>query len=172
MSVKTESQPLSKVEWVDPSSLRANDYNPNHVAPPEMKLLKISILENGWTQPIVAHPNGEIVDGFHRWTLSKTDKDIQALTDGLCPVVRLVDVGPDLARLATIRHNRARGNHYVVKMSEIVHELRDLGLSEKEIGSRLGMDKEEVRRLIQRGNSLERNAGKDFNKGWVPTRDS
>lgn len=172
MKEKINAQPLANVEWVDPSTLRANDYNPNHVAPPEMKLLKVSILENGWTQPIVAHPNGEIVDGFHRWTLASNDKEVQALTDGLCPVVRLVDVGPDVARLATIRHNRARGNHYVVKMSEIVLDLQEMGLSEKEIGSRLGMDKEEVRRLIQRGNSLERNASQSFNKGWVPTRDS
>ena len=172
MNKKVETQPLATVEWVEPSTLRANDYNPNHVAPPEMKLLKISLVENGWTQPIVAHPSGEIVDGFHRWTLASTDPEVQALTDGLCPVVRLVDVGPDVARMATIRHNRARGNHYVVKMSDIVHDLVDLGLSEKEIAVRLGMDKEEVRRLIQRGNSLERNAGDEFNKGWVPTRDS
>lgn len=169
---KVEAQPLSTLEWVDPSTLSANDYNPNHVAPPEMKLLKISLLENGWTQPIVAQPSGEIVDGFHRWTLITTDKEVQALTDGLCPVVRLFDVGPDVARMATIRHNRARGNHYVVKMSDIVHDLVELGLSEKEIATRLGMDKEEVRRLIQRGNSLERNAGVEFNNGWVPTRDS
>jgi len=172
MSEKVKTQPLANVEWVDPSTLKANDYNPNHVAPPEIKLLKISILENGWTQPIVTHPNGEIVDGFHRWTLASTDEQVRELTGGLCPVVRLIDVGPDLARLATIRHNRARGNHYVVKMSEIVHDLRDLGLSEKEIGSRLGMDKEEVTRLIQRGNSLQRNSGEGFNKGWVPTKDS
>ena len=171
MSNKLDKQPLSNVEWVDPSTLRANDYNPNHVAPPEMRLLKLSIIENGWTQPIVAHPSGEIVDGFHRWTLASTDKAVKELTGGLCPVVRLVDVGPDVARLATIRHNRARGNHYVVKMSEIVHDLRDLGLSEAEIGARLGMDKEEVERLIQRGNSLERNSKPEFNKGWVPVRD-
>lgn len=172
MNEKIIQQPLSNVEWVDPATLRANDYNPNHVAPPEMKLLKVSILENGWTQPIVAHPNGEIVDGFHRWTLASTDKQIQDITDGLCPVVRLVNIGPDLARIATIRHNRARGNHYVVKMSEIVRDLKDMGLSDNEIGSRLGMDKEEVRRLVQRGNSLERNASDSFNKGWVLTRDS
>lgn len=164
-----ENQPISNVEWVKPDQLRANDYNPNHVAPPEMKLLKLSILENGWTQPIVAHPNGEIVDGFHRWSLASKDKDIQKLSDGLCPVVRLVETGPDLARLATIRHNRARGNHYVVKMSEIVHELKDMGMSENEIGIRLGMDKEEVNRLIQRGNSLERNGRDEFSKGWIPS---
>lgn len=167
-----ENQPLSRVEWVDPQELRANNYNPNHVAPPEMRLLKLSIMENGWTQPIVAHPDGEIIDGFHRWTLASKDKDVRALTGGLAPVVRIHDAGADMSRLATIRHNRARGNHYVVRMSEIVHDLVDLGMTDDEIQVRLGMDKEEVKRLIQRGNSLERNAGTEFNKGWVPTRDS
>jgi transcription initiation factor IIE alpha subunit len=57
-------------------------------------------------------------------------------------------------------------------MSEIVNDLVDMGLTEDQIQVRLGMDKEEVKRLIQRGNSLERNAGTTFNKGWVPTRDS
>ena len=165
-----ETQPLSAVEWVDPATLHANDYNPNHVAPPEMRLLKISILENGWTQPIVAHKSGEIVDGFHRWTLGSKDKDIRGLTGGLVPVVRLPETTPDVARLATIRHNRARGSHYVVRMAEIVGDLRDkYGLDEAEIAIRLGMDPEEVERLIDRGDSLRRNSNAaGFNRGWVP----
>ena len=164
-----KNQPISNMEWVNPEDLRANDYNPNHVAPPEMRLLKLSILENGWTQPIVIREDGEIVDGFHRWSLALKDKEIKKLTDGLCPVVKLQDTGPDLARLATIRHNRARGNHYVVKMSEIVHDLKDMGMAETEIGTRLGMDPEEVTRLVQKGNSLERNGKAEFSKGWVPS---
>lgn len=164
-----ENQPLSKIEWVNPENLKANNYNPNKVSAPEMKLLKLSIIENGWTQPIVAHPDGEIIDGFHRWTLARTDKDIKKLTDNLCPVVRLIDIGPDVARLATVRHNRARGNHYIVKMSEIVHDLKDMGMPEDEIGKRLGMEQEEVTRLIQKGNSLERNSRAEFSKGWVPS---
>lgn len=164
-----DAQPLAKVEWLEPGTLRANDYNPNHVAPPEMRLLKLSIMENGWTQPIVAHEDGEIVDGFHRWTLGSTDKDVRALTGGLVPVVRLAKTPPDLARMATIRHNRARGNHYVVKMADIVHDLKhQYGLAHEEIGKRLGMDGEEVERLLDRGDSLKRNAGADFNSGWVP----
>ena len=152
------NQPLNNLEWVDPKTLMANDYNPNHVAPPEMALLKISILENGWTQPIVISQDKTIVDGFHRWTLGLKDKEIQKLTNGLIPVVTLTK----------LRHNRARGNHYVVKMADIIHELKALNLSDEEISERLGMELEEVERLFDRGRSTKRNALKEFNKGWVP----
>lgn len=166
-----DEQPLAMLEWVNPGTLRANDYNPNHVAPPEMALLKLSLVENGWTQPIVAHLDGEIVDGFHRWTLASTDKDVQALTGGLCPVVRLRDISESDARLATIRHNRARGSHYVVQMAEIVLDLADAGMTDEEIMRRLGMEKDEVIRLKMRGDSITRKAKDGFNNGWVPSGD-
>src|SRR5258708_4407167 len=79
------SQPIGHVHWVKRSLLRANDYNPNHVAPPELALLKVSIMEDGWTQPIVIRKDYEIVDGFHRWTVSG-DPEVSALTDGMVPV--------------------------------------------------------------------------------------
>ena len=166
--MSVDDQPISTVEWVDPDTLRANGYNPNHVAPPEMRLLKLSIMENGWTQPIVAHPDGEIIDGFHRWTLALKDSAVRSLTGGLAPVVRVQDAGDEMSRLATIRHNRARGNHFVGQMAEIVNELVAGGMSTAEVEKRLGMDKEEVRRLIDRGDSLKRNAADDFGTGWVP----
>jgi len=54
-------QPLSALRWVACSKLKANNYNPNKVFPPEMALLKISILENGWTQPVVITPQLAII---------------------------------------------------------------------------------------------------------------
>lgn len=168
----TDRQPVSRVEWVDPATLRANDYNPNHVAPPEMALLKVSIMENGWTQPIVTRTPvdgiAEVVDGFHRMTLGLHDPDVRALTGGLVPVVRLPDsLDPATQRMATIRHNRARGTHAVVKMADIVLALRDLGQSDEDIGERLGMESEEVARLATRGNML-RAGGSAWSRGWVP----
>lgn len=162
-----ENQPVSKVIWVDPQTLRANNYNPNHVAKPEMALLKQSILEDGWTQPIVTMPDGEIVDGFHRWTLGSTDEDIQGLTDGMVPTVQ---VDPDEAqkRMATIRHNRARGAHAVLKMADIVAELVELGVSDEEIQARVGMDAEEVNRLVYRGNKKKLSGGEEMGAAWKP----
>jgi len=169
-------QPVSHVEWVDCATLRANDYNPNHVAPTEMALLKTSIIENGWTQPIVTRtpdPDGdsEIVEGFHRYTLGLSDPDVRALTGGLVPVVRLpASLDPTTQRMATIRHNRARGTHAVVRMADIVVALRALGASDVDIGQRLGMEPDEIRRLAERGNMAARGRGMsgEFSKGWVP----
>lgn len=158
--------------WRHRDQLRANNFNPNHVAKPEMKLLKTSLLENGWTQPVVVTPTEdpdtfEIVDGFHRWTLSG-DKEVGAMTGGYVPTV-LLPVDPAEHRLATIRHNRARGSHAVVKMADIVATLvSESGLTDPELMQRLGMDKEEVRRLRERGDMLKHFANEELGKGWVP----
>lgn len=161
-----DRQPIATLEWLPPSALHANDYNPNKVARPEMALLRLSLLENGWTQPIVAREDGEIVDGFHRWTLASRDADIAALADGLVPVVRLRGIDAASQRMATIRHNRARGSHLVVRMADIVADLAHLGVEPDEIGRRLGMEAEEVRRLLYRG-AMTDGTG-EFSRGWAP----
>lgn len=166
-----DAQPVAAVEWIGRDRLSANDWNPNKQAPPEHRLLKLSILENGWTQPIVVreHDGGErleIVDGYHRW-LASADPKVAALTGGLVPVVRLPECPPDLARLATVRHNRARGTHHVLGMAEIVADLLGMGLAPDEVGRRLGMDDEEVSRLADRGDMLKRGAAADFREGWT-----
>lgn len=165
-----DDQPISHVEWVPVERLHANDYNPNVVAPVERQLLRLSLLEDGWTQPIVARHDDEIVDGFHRWTLASTDDEVFAMTGGQVPVVRLAaDLAPAQQRMATIRHNRARGTHHVVRMADIVAALvDDMGLGAEEVAARLGMEAEEVERLYQRGSMIERGAGTELGKGWVP----
>lgn len=171
MTDKTNNQPLSNVRWITPDVLTPNAYNPNHVAPPELELLKTSIKENGWTQPIVANRHDEIVDGFHRWTVSQHD-DIAELTGGLIPVVYLNDSTDEATqKMATIRHNRARGTHHVLKMADIITALIDAGLDEKEISKRLQMENEEVRRLAEHGHKPTRGSNPEgFNNGWAPTR--
>lgn len=165
----TTDQPVSTIRWVPRDRLSANSWNPNKQAPPEHRLLRTSILENGWTQPIVARDEGdtwEIVDGFHRWTVA-ADPAVAALTDGLVPVVLLPQCPPDLARLATIRHNRARGTHAVLGMADLVADLLELGMTPDEIGRRLEMDDEEVDRLADRGQMTTRHARDGFNNGWT-----
>lgn len=110
------------------------------------------------------------MDGFHRWTLASTDKDVRALTGGLCPVVYLNGITLEGQMLATIRHNRARGQHGVIKMGEIVRSLLDSGMAKEMIGSLLQMEDEEVDRLADLTPSPQ-HAGMDhFGSGWVPTR--
>lgn len=179
-----ENQPVSHIQWIHRDQLYANSYNPNHTAKPEMELLKVSILEDGWTQPIVATPDGhtnwvisgqdeaEITDGFHRWLIS-ADPKVYAMTDGYVPVAPQHPDNRAHKMLSTIRHNRARGEHGVLPMANIVRRLRDEeGLSVEQVMARCGMEKEEVTRLYDRGGMTERGtAGKEgFSKGWTPTR--
>lgn len=152
MSSLIESQPVSRVRWLHRDLLEPNNYNPNCIAPPELKLLKLSILEDGWTMPIVTLPelNGrfQIVDGFHRWKIS-SEPQVYALTDGLIPTVQ-VTLDPIHRQCSTIRHNRARGVHAVLKMAEIVRSMTSDGVSEQELVKSLGMESEEVKRLTNR----------------------
>ena len=162
------TQPLDEIRWVRPGELHANDYNPNKVFRPELELLKRSILADGWTQPIVARPDGEIVDGFHRFTLANTDAEVAAKAGGFVPVVYITPEPGD-QRASTVRHNRARGAHHVVKMSAIVRSLMDEdGWSRERVMRELGMEREEVERLYDRGSMVERGSTDSFSKGWVP----
>lgn len=166
----TDRQPVSAITWVPRDTLSANDWNPNQQAPPERQLLKLSILETGWTQPIVVreHDGGhrlEIVDGYHRWLVAD-DADVAALTGGLVPIVQLPECPDDLARLSTVRHNRARGVHHVLGMADLVADLLDRGMPQDELGRRLGMEQEEVERLADRGVMTRRGAADGFNRGW------
>lgn len=154
--------------WVHRDTLHANDYNPNHVAPDELALLKISMLEDGWTQPIVTRDGDEIVDGYHRWRLS-FDDEVGAMTDELVPVVKLpAGLSPAQQRMATIRHNRARGQHGIVKMADIVTDMvQGMGVTEERVQEGLGMESEEVRRLLDHGDMLQRHGEGEFSTGWT-----
>ena len=172
MSSSTELQPVSNVRWLHRDLLDRNNYNPNAIAPPELELLKLSILEDGWTMPIVTLPEKEgrfvIVDGFHRWKIS-ADPQIYALTGGLVPTVQ-VALDPTHRQMSTIRHNRARGTHGVLPMAEIIRQMVADGVTEKELMTRLGMEKEEVARLNNRAGMPDQIKADNFNNAWVPRR--
>jgi ParB-like chromosome segregation protein Spo0J len=162
-------QPLDAVTWVTRDSIRPNDYNPNNVPPPEFRLLKVSIIEDGWTQPIVVHRESSvIIDGEHRWTVAG-DKEIAKLTGGKVPVV-YVDGDLNHRMMSTIRHNRARGEHGVLPMAEIVKALLSGGTDKEDVMFLLQMEDEEVERLAERAGMPEvvSRKQKEFNKGWIP----
>ena len=139
--------PLSSLQWVDRSRLRANDYNPNKVSEDNLKLLIQSILTNGWTLPIVVRPDYTIIDGFHRWTVAGREP-LYTMLGGKVPVVIVDHQGDESADVyGTITHNRARGTHLLEPMKAIVKKLMDEGKTVKEIGKQLGMKPEEVFRL-------------------------
>ena len=147
------TSPVYNVIAVPIEKIRANAYNPNAVAPPEMKLLEISIWEDGYTMPVVCYhlPEEdiyEIVDGFHRYTILKTSKRIFEREKGLLPVV-VIDKDMSNRMASTIRHNRARGTHSIDLMVNIVAELTQSGMSDAWILRHIGMDVDELLRLKQ-----------------------
>ena len=139
--------PLSSLQWVDRSRLKANDYNPNKVSRDNLKLLTQSILTNGWTLPIVVRPDYTIIDGFHRWTVAGQEP-LKSRLGGKVPVVIVDHKGNEEEDVyGTITHNRARGTHLLEPMKAIVKRLMDEGKTVKEIGKQLGMKPEEIFRL-------------------------
>ena len=147
-----KDQPISKVEWIPIEKIHANNYNPNSVATPEMKLLYISVKKDGYTQPVVVIYDEKkdryvIVDGFHRYSIMRRFKDIYAACEGKLPCVVLHGKTMNDLMASTIRHNRARGKHSVAGMSNIVMEMLLNGASDVEVCNELGLEAEELVRL-------------------------
>ena len=158
--------PVYNVIAVPIDKVRANTYNPNSVAPPEMKLLETSIWEDGYTMPVVCYylPTEdvyEIVDGFHRYTILKTSKRIFERENGMLPVV-VIDKDDSNRMASTIRHNRARGSHSIDLMVNIVGELKKAGMSDVWIMRHIGMDADEILRLKQLSGLAELFADQEF----------
>lgn len=162
--------PVYNVIAVPIEKVRANAYNPNEVAPPEMKLLYKSILEDGYTMPCVCYYIAdedvyEIVDGFHRYRVMMEHKDIYERENGKLPV-SVIDKDLSNRMASTIRHNRARGTHNVELMKNIIADLVQAGMSDAWIMKNIGMDAEELLRLKQITGLAELFKDKEFSRGW------
>lgn len=166
--------PIDNVRWLSINSLDPNDYNPNFVLTPELKLLEFSLLKQGWIQPILVAPTASekkftIIDGFHRYTLAKTSKKVYAMTAGKvpCAILRLSEAE---RMLLTVRINRAKGNHIALKMHELVNSLHhDHGLTLEQIGKEIGAAKHEVETLMMDNIFVKKDvANTDYGKAWYP----
>lgn len=165
------SEPVDLVEWVPADSVRGNTYNPNRVAPPELELLELSIQADGYTQPIVKNQEGEehvVVDGFHRSRVGKESPKIKERIHGYLPVVQVRPESSTIAarQQATIRHNRARGEHATELMGRLVRTLSLSGMSDEEIATGLGMQGEEVLRLRQLSKAAKVLSSNVYNRAW------
>lgn len=170
--MKIEEMPISKVQWVDVEKLTANDYNPNVVFSKEMELLKLSILKNGWIQPILVTHEFVIIDGFHRASLAKADKQVKALTGGKVPVV-IMELNEAERMLLTIRINRAKGSHIAIKMSDLIKKVvNDYGMPIDEICRQIGATKDEIELLLMNDVFKKFDITKEtkYSKAWVPNK--
>ena len=164
--------PVYNVIAVPIEKVQPNTYNPNTVAPPEMKLLYESIRIDGYTMPIVCYYSKAedqyiIVDGFHRYRVMLEHPDIYEREKGMLPV-SIIDKPIDQRMASTIRHNRARGNHDVDLMSNIVKELHEFGRSDAWISKHLGVDKDEILRLKQITGLSALFKDVKFGQAWQP----
>ena len=165
--------PVLGVQLVKSKSVSANDYNPNKVAPPEMKLLKLSIKKDGITMPVVVADDPEqtgehvVIDGFHRTTVAKNDTEVSQSLAGYIPVVKLNKSIEDRIT-STVRHNMARGTHQVELTAKLVTALKKHNWTNTRIGIELGMDPDEVLRLKQITGLAEAFANQEFSKAWKP----
>ncbi len=167
-------EPVDCVLWIDAGAVAGNDYNPNTVAPPEMDLLRLSIEEDGYTQPIVAYRENDgytVVDGFHRTRVGKECASVNQRIRGYLPITIVRGDREDLDdRMAsTIRHNRARGKHGIQSMSHIVLDLSRRNWTDEKISKKLGMDADEVLRLKQITGLAELFANQEFSEAWEVT---
>ena len=115
--------------------------------------------------PIVCYklPDGkyEIVDGYHRYTVMLTHKDIYEREGGKLPVV-VIDKDISNRMASTIRHNRARGSHSIELMMNIVGELKKSGMSDQWIMKEIGMDADELLRYKQLSGIAELFVDRDY----------
>ncbi len=166
-----KNEPTDFVKWIPNDQVKANEYNPNKVAPPEMQLLEVSIDNDGYTQPIVTWPHDgyvEVIDGFHRHRVGKESSVIRERVKSFLPtvIIRKENEGKNARMASTIRHNRARGKHTVDAMSEIVLELKNRNWRNTRIARELGMDEEEILRLCQISGLEDIFKDDDFSRSW------
>lgn len=163
--------PVLNIQLIKAEQLQGNDYNPNKVAPPEMKLLKLSIKKDGVTMPVVVANQDKkkqpfvVVDGFHRTTVIKSDKSINESLAGYVPTSRLNKSIEDRIT-STVRHNMARGTHQVELSANLIGMLHKHNWTNERIGLELGMDADEVLRLKQTTGLAELFADREFSNSW------
>ena len=170
--IETKAKALQrlKVEYVPASSVKPNAYNPNRQDDHDFLMLVRSMSDDGFTQAIVVYQKtGEIVDGEHRWTacivlehlvrggipisLESTREArlrrlelLEAMPDLELPVA-FVDMSPEQMRVATLRHNRARGSEDVELAAQVLRDLQALGALDW-AAEGLGLDDVELNQLI------------------------
>ena len=166
------NDPIDRIKWMAAADLHANPWNPNRVHKRELRLLERSLLDTGWIQPILANPEGLIIDGFHRWRLSQDSKAVAKRWGGLVPVA-VLEVDTPTAMLMTVRINRAKGVHVAIEMHRLVHALlTEHGLDVETVMAEMGATRDEVEALAAEGLFAARQISSwAYSPAWYPVED-
>jgi ParB-like chromosome segregation protein Spo0J len=162
-------EPVENIKWIECDRLVANHYNPNRVMNAEMNLIERSILRTGWIQPILVNTNLTIIDGFHRWTLSRLSTQMREKYHGKVPCA-VLDVSDAEAMVITVRINRAKGTHLAFRMSEYIRELLTKHkMPIDDLAKDIGATIEEVE-LLMRADVFERKDVSNwaYSEAWFP----
>lgn len=163
-----DDHPISNIEWVHVNDLAANDYNPNVCGGLEFDLLKLSLIKQGWIQPVlVCQRNKIIIDGFHRYSLTKSVPEVYEATGGKIPVAYLDLTEPE-RKMLTVRINRAKGVHVAFRMHELVASLvADHGMAIEEVAQGIGATPDEINTLLMEDIFEKKDvANTDYSKAW------
>ncbi len=163
------SDPIDSILWRDAAELDSNDYNPNVVMRPELRLIELSILKAGWLHPILVNPDALIIDGHHRVQLALKSKALLKRYKRQVPTV-VLDLDRPAAMLMTVRINRAKGVAASGHMSALVRELLEKHhLDPQQVATEIGGTLDEVQLLAYDG-VFKAKAVKDhpYSRAWVP----
>jgi len=154
------------VQYITHDKIVPNTYNPNRQSEDEFELLKRSMTEDGFTQPIVCVEHEtkgmfRIVDGEHRWRCSKE------LGYAEIPIV-VTPMSMEQARIATLRHNRARGSEDIELTANVLRDLESLGALDWAQDS-LMMDDLELQRMLEDIPAPDAMAAEEWSGAWVPS---
>lgn len=162
-------EPVENIQWISVDDLKANHYNPNRVMNAEMNLIEKSILKTGWIQPILVNKNNIIIDGFHRWTLSRLSTQLREKYHGKVPCA-VLDVSDAEAMIITVRINRAKGTHLAFRMADYVKEIvHKHKVPVDQLANDIGATFEEVQLLMTSDIFVEKEVDNwAYSEAWVP----
>lgn len=169
MNEQKQLEPIETIKWINCDELVANHYNPNRVMNAEMNLIERSILQTGWIQPILVNKNNVIIDGFHRWTLSRLSPSLRSKYHGKVPCA-VLDITDVEAMVITVRINRAKGTHLAFRMSEYVRELVEKhGIPMDKLAVDIGATFDEIQ-LLMKSDMFEAKDVQNwaYSEAWFP----
>lgn len=169
MKTNRKLEPVEDIKWIHVDDLKANHYNPNRVMNAEMNLIEKSILKTGWIQPILVNKNNIIIDGFHRWTLSKLSTQFRERYEGKVPCA-VLNVSDAEAMIITVRINRAKGTHLAFRMADYVKEIvHKHGVPIDQLARDIGATFEEVQLLMTSDIFQEKDVENwTYSEAWIP----
>ena len=169
MKTNRKLEPVEDIKWIHVDDLKANHYNPNRVMNAEMNLIEKSILKTGWIQPILVNKNNIIIDGFHRWTLSKLSTQFREKYEGKVPCA-VLNVSDAEAMIITVRINRAKGTHLAFRMADYVKEIvHKHGVPIDQLARDIGATFEEVQLLMTSDIFQEKDVQNwTYSEAWIP----